>query len=390
MKMALEGISAGNAAKLGGVPVAHVNELVNLAAARGIVILPRPRMRRVGQPFSLLAEVPERLVSGRAFTLQWHLTNTCELHCKHCYDRTLPSPLTLDSARKVVAELADFCRSRRLYGKAVLTGGNPFLFRGFKDLYAAISETDLDVSILGNPVSRRQLGELVAIRKPSHFQVSLEGLEETNDAIRGRGHFQRVMDFLPMLRDAEIRSGVMLTLGRANIDQVLPLAELLRDRVDRFTFNRLCQTGEGSGLEIPSREQYSEFLQQYAEAARSNPTMGFKDNLFNILRHESSQPLRGGCTGHGCGAAFDFIALLPDGEAHACRKFPSPIGNVLESGLEAVFEGALAQRYRRGCRSCDACPIRAACGGCLAVTAGQGRDPFEERDPHCFFPPETS
>jgi selenobiotic family peptide radical SAM maturase len=284
-----------------------------------------------------------------------------------------------------VADLVAFCRRRQVRGNATLTGGNPFLFPGFMDLYRAISETDLDVSILGNPVSSQRLRELVAIRKPSHFQVSLEGLEETNDAIRGQRHFRRVMDFLPMLREAGVRSGVMLTLGRENLDQVLPLAEYLRDRVDRFNFNRLCQTGEASCLDLPSREQYSEFLQQYVAAARSNPIMRFKDNLFNILRHESGQPLHRGCTGHGCGAAFDFVALLPDGEAHACRKFPSPIGNVLESGFEKVYASEAAERYRQGCRSCDSCPIRAACGGCLAVTAGQGRNPFEDRDPHCSF-----
>ena len=30
----------------------------------------------------------------------------------------------------------------------------------------------------------------------------------------------------------------------------------------------------------------------------------------------------GGCTGFGCGAAFNFMAVLPDGEVHACRKVP--------------------------------------------------------------------
>ena len=23
----------------------------------------------------------------RSFTLQWHLTNACPFHCRHCYDR---------------------------------------------------------------------------------------------------------------------------------------------------------------------------------------------------------------------------------------------------------------------------------------------------------------
>jgi sulfatase maturation enzyme AslB (radical SAM superfamily) len=33
---------------------------------------------------------------------------------------------------------------------------------------------------------------LISIQMPSFFQVSLEGLAEHNDNIRGRGHFERV------------------------------------------------------------------------------------------------------------------------------------------------------------------------------------------------------
>jgi selenobiotic family peptide radical SAM maturase len=278
-----------------------------------------------------------------------------------------------------------FCEKQRVAGKITLTGGNPFMFRGFTELYSIIADTDLDIAILGNPVSRRQLEKLVEIRRPSHFQVSLEGLEATNDAARGPGHFQRVMKFLPMLREVGIRSGVMLTAGRDNLDEVIPLANLLRGKVDRFNFNRLCQTGEGADLAIPGREEFEQFLRRYREAARSNPAMKFKDNFFNILRHEAGETLLPGCTGHGCGAAFDFMALLPDGEAHACRKFPSPVGNVLERGIEAAYESPAAASYRRGPAPCDDCPIRAGCGGCLAVTSGQGRDPLQTLDPHCFF-----
>jgi hypothetical protein len=45
---------------------------------------------------------------------------------------------------------------------------------------------------------------------------------------------------------------------------------------------------------------------------------------------------------------------------HACRKFPSPVGKVLRDGIAAV------------------------CGGCMASTAGSGKDPFVERDPYCW------
>jgi len=112
--------------------------------------------------------------------------------------------------------------------------------------------------------------------------------------------------------------------------------------------------------------------------------MRLKDNLFNILLHARGEPLFDGCTGHGCGAAFNFITVLSDGEAHACRKFPSPIGNAFEEGIGGVYDSEIAHRYRSGCEACRGCPIHGACGGCLSISHSFGLDVFRDRDPFCF------
>ena len=185
--------------------------------------------------------------------------------------------------------------------------------------------------------------------------------------------------------NSRIYSMVMLTLTRDNLDQVLPLAELLRGRTDSFTFNRLSQVGEGAKLQLPSPEAYRAFLESYLKATETNPILALKDNLINILYHHQGGDPFGGCTGFGCGAAFNFLTVLPDGEVHACRKFPSLIGNVLEQSLGEIYESEAAKRYRAGTRACRACPIRPVCGGCLAVVHGHGLDVFEDRDPYCFI-----
>jgi selenobiotic family peptide radical SAM maturase len=215
--------------------------------------------------------------------------------------------------------------------------------------------------------------------------VSLEGLREHDDAIRGAGHFDATIDFLHEARRSGLLTHVMLTLTRANLDQVLPLGELLRGLTARFTFNRLAQVGEGADLELPSRREYVAFLKSYLAACVENPVLGAKENLLSALRvHAGRRPFRG-CTGHGCGAAFNFVALLPDGEVHACRKFPSPLGNIRERSLAEIFDSPVAKRYRNGPAGCRHCRIRRRCGGCLAVSYGQGLDPLVVRDPHCFI-----
>ena len=177
----------------------------------------------------------------------------------------------------------------------------------------------------------------------------------------------------------------MLTLTRDNIDQVLPLAEILRDRADFFTFNRLALFGEGANLALPEKDTYRKFLEEYLKEAENNPILGLKDNLFNILKKKAGQDPFCGCAGYGFGAAFNFVSLLSDGEVHACRKMPSLIGNLYKESLSDIYDSEIANRYRMGSSACAECSIRPVCGGCLAVTMSYGLDIFTEKDPMCFM-----
>jgi selenobiotic family peptide radical SAM maturase len=332
--------------------------------------------------------IRERWFRGRTtrvFTLQWHLTNACGYACRHCYDRSERQQLPCAEALAVLADFRRFCRLRRVRPQVSLSGGDPLLYQGFWELYRAIAEARVPLSLLGNPVDGRTLEELLRIRAPDYYQVSLEGLRDHNDSIRGPGHFDRTLEFLRQARRRGLTVHVMLTLTRDNLDQFLPLAEELRGLAARVVFSRLSQVGRGADLALPSREDYTAFLRRCLAAGRGNPAIGFKDNLFNLLRSRRHLPLFPGCTGHGCGAAFNFVALLPDGEVHACRKFPSPLGNVREQGLGDLYESPAARRYRSGAAACRECRLRPRCGGCLAVTYGQGLDPFADRDPFCFL-----
>lgn len=385
LKMAAEETPREEVAAAHRIPVGAIDRAFAAAARAGLLLAPQPRIRRPADRGAASDAIGERFLVSSTFTLQWHITNSCDLRCRHCYDRTLPSPLTLEQGLRVLDGLRDFCLRRHVEGHVCFTGGNPFLHARFEELYRAAAERGFNTSILGNPTPRSKLERLCAIQKPSYFQVSLEGLPLHNDYMRGNGHFDRTVEFLAVLADLHIPSQVMLTLTRDNMEQVLPLADRLRGRVDDFTFNRLAQVGEGASLAAPDPAAYASFLHEYADACEENPILALKDNLLNVVRDAKRLPLFGGCTGYGCGAAFNFIALLPDGEAHACRKFPSPIGNVLEMGIEGVYESPQARRYREGCSSCNGCHLRPVCSSCMAVTYGRGEDPLTARDPHCFF-----
>lgn len=387
LKMTLEGIEPEEVAATGSIPVGAVDGALRRAAEQGLLLMPASRIRR--DPAVFAACAGEEFLSSPVFTLQWHITQACDLKCRHCYDRSRRSALTMKTALRVLDEMRAFCRERFVGGQVTFSGGNPLLYPRFLDLYRAAVDRGFYTVILGNPAPREAIARIVEIRRPDAFQVSLEGLEAHNDGIRGRGTFRRALEFLDVLREFGIYSMVMLTLTRDNLDQVLPLADLLRNRADLFSFNRLALVGEGASLSLPGRADYVAFLAAYLESAKRNPVMGLKDNLLNIHRHACGEPLFGGCAGFGCGAAFNFLTLLPDGEVHACRKFPSLIGNLRKQRLAEVYDSELARRYRAGSEACRGCALRAVCGGCLASTYSFGLDVFSRRDPYCFMDRKT-
>ena len=384
LKIVLEELSLLAVAQEGGTHVAAIESALIRALDHGLIIGPEPLIKRDYLPENY-REIDRSFFEARIFSLQWHITQVCDLHCRHCYDRNQYESLTLEQETGILDDLADFCSSHNVHGQVTFTGGNPLLHPNFEKLYREAADRGFTLAILGNPTSREQIERLQAIQPLAFYQVSLEGLEEHNDYMRGRGHFKNILAFLDILRELGIFSMVMLTLTRDNMDQVLPLAEILRAKTDLFTFNRLSLVGEGANLVTVDAGKYPGFLKAYNDAVDTNPCLGIKDNLLNILYHKQKRPMFGGCTGFGCGAAFNFITILADGSVHACRKFPSPLGNILDNSLSEIYHTKAADQYRRGADECKECPIRPVCGGCLAVAHSSGRDIFRQKDPCCFI-----
>jgi selenobiotic family peptide radical SAM maturase len=242
LKLVSEGIDSSTAAEEGGVSRGTIDDIIYAAIDRGLILEPETKLvREPDFPRGIIIDPAPFFAT--TFTLQWHITQRCDLHCRHCYDRSDRRTLPLDEAIGILDDLYEFCRQHHVFAQVTFTGGNPLLYRHFKELYQEAADRGFIIGILGNPAPRKRIEELMAVQTPAFFQVSLEGLQRHNDFMRGEGHFDRVMEFLPLLAEFGIYSMVMLTLTRDNIDQVIDLAVSLRGRVDQFTFNRLAMVG---------------------------------------------------------------------------------------------------------------------------------------------------
>lgn len=367
-------LSPEEAARERGAPLRAIYRMLSLLDRVGILEAPQTLLRRDLARFPYV--VADSVSTVTVSPLQWHITSSCDLHCRHCYDRSPRGSTGLAEAVCTLEQFEQFCRCHWVEGTIAFTGGNPFLNPDFPRIYAEAVRRGFGVSVMGNPVLGEQVEALCAIAKPGFFQISLEGLREHNDRIRGEGAFDRALQFLEVLQSLEVPSCVMMTLTKQNLAQALPLARLLEGKTSRFSAALLSRMGEGAALQASDPAEYQEFLEQWVQAAQENPEMGFKDNLTNLVLLEQGSDLCGGCTGFGCGAAFDGLVLLPDGEVHACRRLPSLVGSLREMSLEEAYQSEAARRYRRGLPACDGCELLHVCGGCLAQARGEQRDPY--------------
>ena len=146
LKLIVEQIDLKEASALGKATPGDLQQSIDRAVSQGILLAPGSKIRRAPLPAGKMDPRLEPFLSSDVFTLQWHITQTCDLRCKHCYDRSDRPPMTEKNALGILEELYDFCRRMHVRGQVTFTGGNPLLY--------PISKTSIGLrqgSVSGSP-----------------------------------------------------------------------------------------------------------------------------------------------------------------------------------------------------------------------------------------------
>jgi radical SAM protein with 4Fe4S-binding SPASM domain len=89
--------------------------------------------------------------------------------------------------------------------------------------------------------------------------------------------------------------------------------------------------------------------------------------------------------GAPCVIGRDGLCIMPEGIVFPCRRFPIPIGNLMDESLKEIWESSslLDQlRKKKNLKGrCGKCEIE-DCRGCRSLALALTADPLAE-DPHC-------
>lgn len=134
------------------------------------------------------------------------LTNQCNLRCKHCYqwnDSGYHHFMTLQQQReqldyglleKVILETEE--AKSRLY----IWGGEPLFYSEFDKLADLLESHPRETTICTNAMLiEKKLDALLRISENLELLIALDGFEEENDAIRGKGVFRKAIGAIEKL-----------------------------------------------------------------------------------------------------------------------------------------------------------------------------------------------
>jgi radical SAM protein with 4Fe4S-binding SPASM domain len=336
------------------------------------------------------------------FFIQWHLTEQCNLSCKHCYQGArCADELSLPEITDVVEEVSDMLKDwSDTYGVAFsrsfnITGGEPFLKPDLFEILGEIRKRGIDVYLLtnGTLVSRERAKRLADLGIKG-VQVSIEGPEDVHDSIRGAGSFAAAAAGIERLIDCGIPVTLNMTLSALNVEEVKKVITLGSHMgARRIGFTRLVPDGRARSLvsRILSPEQVRQAYASLATYEINGLEIVTGDPIASQMKTASGRDA-GNVAISGCAAGVSGLTIYPNGDVLPCRRMPITLGNVRRDSLREIWATApvleaLRDRSRyKG--KCGRCGRWAHCRGCRAIayaySRAGGKEDFLAEDPQCF------
>ncbi|MFZ5953461.1 MAG: radical SAM/SPASM domain-containing protein [Candidatus Rifleibacteriota bacterium] len=336
----------------------------------------------------------------KRFTLQWHITEKCNLECSHCYEIFKNRPeadislvhLALSQFNELLSQYQTLKHSIKIFGHINLTGGEPLLHPNFWEIIKLIkNQPDRRYSwglLTNGTLIDAAMARKIADENPALVQISIDGKEETHDRIRGMGSFNRAVAGVKNLVQTGIRPIISFTASSENyleFPQVVELANRIGARKvwsDRY----LPMKKDPAQPEFLNRGQTDKFfslMRQERCQARNNQQRAVVEmnRALQFLKTET-RPYR-------CNAGRWLLCLQADGTLLPCRRLPIELGNIKEHEISKIyFNNSFIKQLKEPelfPEECRPCRFRYQCGGGLrCLSAAVHGDPFR-RDPGCWM-----
>ena len=309
----------------------------------------------------------------------FELTPRCNLQCKMCYVRLTPEQMKPFGRELSTGQWLEIAQAAKAEGMVflLLTGGEPTLRQDFLQLYQQLAGMGFSIAVNTNgTLLTPQLRELWHRLPPAQVNVTVYGTcPEDYDALCGDGNaFDRVCDGIRWLQQEGILVHLNATVTPENVNHFPQLEAFARQLGLELRLTAYCFP--------PVRREICHACDSFR---RLEPEEAARLLVMDHLLQEGAEGIRRRAAGLdtppqadcdlGVGESMSCMAgrsqfwVSWNGSMSPCGMLPQPRSLPLDQGFpEAWAELKQQVSTIRLCPECTACPDKATCMNCAAVT----------------------
>ncbi len=280
--------------------------------------------------------------------LELQLTKKCNLKCRHCYlGRAENIELPLEKAIEIVKNF-EYMQGLKL----LVSGGEPLLYSKFYEFNRFLKEIKVRRVLITNgiPLSKIDCASL----NFDEVQVSVDGLGEAHDKVRGEGAYQKTMEGVKNLKKTDIDMSVATMVTAYNLNDFEVMQKIFKKlRIKSWGIDMPCVSG---------------YLKENPDII---PPIGVAAKLMKYAFGGGYHNSNGSfiCGNH-------LLTVSPDGNVAKCGFYlDKPYGNIFKEPLSVIWKRAqhIPVFTIKECRNCKF--INSCLGGCrFRADSPEGRD----------------
>lgn len=280
-------------------------------------------------------------------------TYRCQMRCKMCDIWENPS----DKRREITAKELEILPNFKFVN---ITGGEPFVRRDLEEIVEVMMKKSPRIVISTSGWHTERIFKLAEKFPNIGIRVSIEGLSQKNDDLRGRdGSFDRGLRVLLTLKEMGIKDiGYGCTVSNHNSADMLWLYKLSRELGMEFAtaaFHNSYYFHKGDNEITNQGEVIGNFHKLIESLMKENSPKSWFRAFFNLglINYIRGNPRMLPCE---AGTANFFIE--PYGDVYPCngleeRYWKESMGNIREAeSFDALWNSEQAQKVRDQVRTC--------------------------------------
>ncbi|MBI2409648.1 radical SAM protein [Candidatus Kaiserbacteria bacterium] len=279
-------------------------------------------------------------------TVFFEVTRACNLRCSHCLNASgvrSMDELTQKQRLSMIDDLAETGVQEIRF-----TGGEPMILDGLGELLARATALNLRTSMGTNAVLATEKNVHRFARFLHMAIVSIDGMEDRHDSIRGRGAFRRTMAGMENFLSYSIKVRVNTVIMRSGIHDTVALAEHLYNRGIPLFVRRLVPSGRATDMlsEVLNKEEYEQVCVQL-KPYLADPRGLTQGHYLNerALETRIRLPFRRS----SCSAGHRGMVTLPNGNMQTCGFLGSlgepSVGKVPDESLATIWKRLLVSNH---------------------------------------------